>query len=125
MLSDLLIEPDSLVAVPGGLRLGLRLPWYQSLPLSVIRLVELSVDAVPVCLEKVYFTLNGLTRPLTDLPELTGEFWFVTDTLQVEMPFDGAHPDTEHVCAVRMTFFPPYAETLRRDNAGQMRMRAS
>lgn len=124
MFSDLLIEPGSLVAAEGGLELGLRLPWYQSLPLSTVRLSGLWIDGAPVAPDSIRFTLNGQTRPLQWMADLTGEYWFVTDTLRVILPLPGARADREYLCAARLQLFPPYAETLRRDTAGQARMRA-
>lgn len=124
MLSDLLIEPDSLVATTTGLSLGLRLPWYQSLPLSTVRLSEVSVDGTPLSPAGLSFTLNGQTRPLTVMPGLTGEYWFVTDTLHLHLPLSGPRRGTDYLCRLRLQLFPPYAETLRRDNVGALRMRA-
>lgn len=125
MLSDLLIEPASLVATAAGLSLGLRLPWYQSLPLSTVRLGEVSVDGAALPQAALSFTLNGRTRPVSAMDDLTREYWFVTDSLLLHLAVPGTTPGRDYQCSLRLQLFPPYAETLRRDNVGAARMRAA
>ncbi|WP_238368205.1 C-glycoside deglycosidase beta subunit domain-containing protein [Mesobacterium pallidum] len=125
MLADVLIDPDTLKARPNALSLGLRLPWYQSLPLSVIRIDGLSIDGVEIDADRLSFSLNGRTRPLGDMADLTGEYWFLTDTMEIAAPWSDPAPGRAYECVVRLSFFPPYAETLHRSAIGQSRMRAA
>lgn len=47
MMLDKVIEPDSLRAVGDGVTLGLRLPWYRTLPLSTIEIDAVKIDGRP------------------------------------------------------------------------------
>ena len=76
---SLLSESESRMS-PDGIELGVRLPWYRSLPLSVVELAELTVDGRPVPANDIRFTINGKSFALDALTDLTEEVWYVLDS---------------------------------------------
>lgn len=125
MMTNVLLEPGSLKAGEGELRLGLRLPWYRGLPLSVIQVDELRIDGRDVPLEEISFVVNGTRRTLPEMADLTGEYWFVADTMELAAPVDGAVVGRDHEVDVTVSFFPPYIADFRRKTRGHAKMKAA
>ena len=67
-----------------GAEFRIRSPWYRSLPLSCID-VELSVDGDRVESERIAFCVNGQAYDLSELAELSDEFWFVLDPAKLRV----------------------------------------
>ena len=124
MMTNVLLEAQSLVARPDGLAIGLRLPWYRSLPLSVIQLDGLRIDGSDIPGEKLRFELNGKLRPLAEMADLTGEYWFVQDSL-VQVADHAVAAGGEHEVDVTLSFYPPYIADFRRKSRGIVRMKAN
>ena len=82
------VENDSLRVTAGGYRLGLRLMWYRSLPLSCIENIRLSLDGQPVDPGLLRLEVNGHSYRLEQLADRVEEFWYILDTafLDVEQP---------------------------------------
>ena len=70
---------------PGAPRLQLRLPWYRSLTLASIERLDIGIDGVEQPPESLTIVLNGARHPLTDVAGLGQVWWFVLDTLDVEL----------------------------------------
>ena len=64
--SDFLITPQDSRITPQGLVLDLRLPWYRSLPLSVVMPTALSVDDHPLSLDGASVEYEGRRYLVTD-----------------------------------------------------------
>ncbi len=103
-----------------GLRVGndrleidVRLPWYRSLPLSVVDVFALSVDGRAVEKERMRFRINDKSLALDDLKDQVEEFWFVLDpaVIEVRMPVTGA--DAPHEIELQLDLYPPYIPHLR------------
>lgn len=116
MMTHVLLEAGSLTRIPNGLECRLRLPWYRSLPLSVIRIDSVEVNGQPLPAAALRFTLNGQTRPVSALDHLTGEYWFVQDSLTLAADADALPADAE--VAVTLSFWPPYIADFRRKTRG-------
>ena len=123
MMTNVLLERDSLAAREGRLSFQIRLPWYRSLPLSVIVIDEVRIDGRKLDLESIKFALNGEVRALSALADLTGEYWFVQDSLVLitDCPADSGDHDVD----VTLSFFPPYIADFRRKTRGAARMKAA
>ena len=123
MMVDKVIEPDSLKATPAGFSLGLRLPWYRSVPLSTVELVSVKVDGRPIPADRMRIALNGGEWGLDALPDLTDQFWFVIDTAQLNVANEPLDRSAEHDVEVVLAVFPPYIKGLRRLLRWTRRMR--
>ena len=84
--SDYLITAQDSRITPEGLALDLRLPWYRSLPLSVVMPTQLLVDDQPVALEGATLEYEGRRYTLAELPEQVGTFWFIQDSVVLHVP---------------------------------------
>ena len=108
MMRTRLIVPSSLLATPDGLAVTIRLPWYRTLPLSVIDMPVLRIDGAAVDADRITLTLNGQSFDRHSITLAADVWWYVLDpaTLHVAglaMPDGGAHAIT-----VEVAFAPPY-----------------
>jgi len=105
------------------LELGVRLPWYRSLPLSVVEIKDLTIDGQPVPDSKVRVALNDKVFTCTDLANQTGEFWYVLDSarLEVDWPVD---PASDHQIALTVNLYPPYIPGLTWVTRGSLSVQA-
>lgn len=109
--SDELIAAGS-KANKDGLCLEVWLPWYRTLPLSVIEVAELKLDGEAVALDGAELELNGKRFPLAALPDLVGEPWFVQDSAWLHVPVPGLAEGGEHRADLLMKLYPPYIPML-------------
>lgn len=114
MMLDKVIEPDSLRDTDGGISLGLRLPWYRSLPLSTVEIDVLKIDGTPVAREKMRLAINGGELPVETLDRHTGQSWFVTDTATLRVDGVSLPKGSVHEVEVTVSVYPPYIKGLRR-----------
>ena len=114
MMVDKIIEDGSLRAAGNGFTLGIRLPWYRSVPLSDVEIVSVSVDQQPVALENVQFSANEQIWPVSQLKALTEEYWFVTDTARLHVTGNALHQGSEHDVELVIAVYPPYIRGLQR-----------
>lgn len=103
---SLLSVPESRVRA-GAIELGVRLPWYRSLPLSVVEVADLTVDGRPVPHTDMRLEINGKSFSLDALPELTDEVWYVLDSafLVARIPVEDG---LDHDVALQLNLYPPY-----------------
>lgn len=114
MMVDKLIEPDSLRATQDGFNVGVRLPWYRTVPLSTVELVSLKVDERAIAPGSIRFAINGGEWKLEELAALTEEEWFVIDTAELRVHEERLDRGSEHAIEVVLAVFPPYIKGLRR-----------
>jgi hypothetical protein len=114
MMVDKLIEPDSLKLTQAGFSVGVRLPWYRTVPLSTVELVSLKVDARSIPADSIRFAINGGEWRLQQLPELVDQQWFVIDTAELRVVDDRLDRGSEHEVEVVLAVYPPYIKGLRR-----------
>jgi uncharacterized protein DUF6379 len=110
--SDLLLNERGLRTGPKGLEVDVRLPWYRSLPLSVVEVAALRIDGHSVPLQDIRFEINEKSFRLEELPEQTGEFWFVLDRAVLRVPSGTAGAGPEHQVELRLHLYPPYIPQL-------------
>lgn len=102
------IKDGSLRATGNGLELDVRLPWYRSLPLSVIDFGDLRINGNKIDLNSVTVKLNGKQRRVPELAGLWQEYWFVLDSALVEIPLPGAKSGGQYEVDFTMVIHPPY-----------------
>jgi len=106
--SGLLLNERGLRSGPQGLEVDVRLPWYRSMPLSVVEVASLSVDGKPVPLQDVRFEINARSFRLDELAGEIGEFWFVLDRAVLRIPGAAAASGSEHRVELQLNLYPPY-----------------
>lgn len=111
-----IIGEEGLSATDHGLRLAMRLPWYRSLPFSVVEVGGVTIDGVPADLTDAQVEFDGAVWPLAEIGEKTDTFWFVRDSAFLHIPEIEAAPGSEHEVALSLFISPPYIPGMRRTN---------
>jgi sugar phosphate isomerase/epimerase len=122
--SATLLESVRVLPQGGALEVGVRLPWYRALPLSVVEVNNLRIDGQPVPPERVQFALNGKKHSLSKLPELVGESWFVLDAAVLHVDAPGLRADADHEVTMTLNLYPPYIPGLNWVTEGRRAIRA-
>jgi hypothetical protein len=121
---------DSLIANEGSrfesrtLRLDVRLPWYRSLPLSVVEPTTLTVDGRSIALEDAELELEGRRYSLRELGTRTDAWWFVQDSAYLHIPLHDAPTSGSHDVALVLNLYPPYIPMLTWVTRGTTKIRA-
>lgn len=110
--SDTLVRLAPAPSRPGHLVLDVRLPWYRTLPLSVVEIAALDVDGQPVALDGARLELEGHSHALSSLPQLTTVQWFVQDSALLHVDLPGFDPAAAHEIALLIKLYPPYIPML-------------
>ena len=111
-----IIGEEGLQATGDGLRLAMRLPWYRSLPFSVVEIGEVLLDGQPLDLARARVEFDGQSWPLADMGEQTNRFWFVRDSAFLIVPGQQLAPGSAHAVALTLFISPPYIPGMRRHN---------
>lgn len=109
----LLDAQNGLRATPRGAEIDVRLPWYRSLPVSVVEVGSLSIDGKDVPSSDIRFEVNGKSFDLHELPQHPGEFWFVLDSAVLRVPEAKLQPGTDHDVELQLNLYPPYVPHLK------------
>jgi hypothetical protein len=120
-----IIGEEGLSATPEGLRLAMRLPWYRSLPFSIVEIDSVHIDGAPVDLSDAKVEFDGSVWPLKDLGEQTNAFWFVRDSAFLHIPRQGIAPGSEHEVALSLFISPPYIPGMKRANTQTQTLRVA
>ncbi|MGC6330729.1 C-glycoside deglycosidase beta subunit domain-containing protein [Rhizorhabdus sp. FW153] len=120
-----IIGEEGLSATDQGLRLAMRLPWYRSLPFSVVEVGGVTIDGAPVDLAEAHIEFGGVVWPLAENGEKTNAFWFVRDSAFLHMPGIDAATGSEHDVALSLFISPPYIPGMRRTNVQTQRLRVA
>lgn len=123
--SDYLITPEDSLVTPDGLVLDLRLPWYRSLPLSVVMPTQLVVDDQPVPLDGATLEYEGRRYTLAELPEQTGVSWFIQDSVLLHVPTPQPLAAGPHHVVVTLNLYPPYIPMLTHVTRGDAQVLAA
>lgn len=110
--SDVLVTPEDSRVTKEALDLDVRLPWYRSLPLSVVMPSELLVDGHKVPLDGAQLEHEGRRYTLAELPEQVNAWWFVQDSVRLVVPLDQPLPAGAHDVTLTLHLFPPYIPML-------------
>lgn len=120
---EIVIGEEGLQATPEGLKLAMRLPWYRSLPFSVIEVAALSIDGEAVDLASARIAYDGQSWPLADNGEKVDTFWFVRDSAFLVLPGVQLEVGSEHEVALNLFISPPYIPGMKRVNPQTARLR--
>jgi hypothetical protein len=123
MMSHRVISDDGLKAHASGCAVAIRIPWYRSLPLSVIEVVEVEIDGAAIDLDRVTFSIEGETLALEELQHRT-EIWFVLDDAYLNIADAPVSRGSEHDVAVTLAIYPPYIKGYKRMTRTQKRLLA-
>jgi hypothetical protein len=107
------------------LRLDVRLPWYRSLPLSVVEPSALTVDGESVPLDGAEIELEGRRYPMHELRGRTDAWWFVQDSVFLYVPLRHSPPSGAHDVALVLNLYPPYIPMLTWVTRGATTLSAS
>ena len=110
------IGEEGLAATAGGLKLAMRLPWYRSLPFSVVEVGPLSVDGEAVDLTDALIEYNGQQWPLSENGEKVDTFWFIRDSAFLVLPSLSAEVGETREVSLNLFISPPYIPGMRRTN---------
>lgn len=91
-----------------GFRFGLRLKYYRGLFLSCTDSFSLTVDGKSIDPADMTLGINGKEFPVSMLPELLSEFWFITDQAQVAVHLPGGLEAREHELDLKFLLRSPY-----------------
>jgi hypothetical protein len=91
-----------------GVRIPVRLPWYRSLPLSVIEVYGLKVDGSVVTPDAVQIEINGKQISAASLGDLTDEWWYVLDDAVLDVTVPNLAPGPVHQVELTLNLYPPY-----------------
>ena len=105
-------EKHGLRATARGAEIDVRLPWYRSLPVSVIEVASLALDGSQVPANDIRFEINGKSFALDELAAQTSEFWFVLDSAVLRLPQVRLQPGSDHEVELQLNVRPPYVPHL-------------
>lgn len=108
MMDHRVVSDNGLTATPTGFDVDIRLPWYRSLPLSVVDVAEVTLDGEAIPLDQITFELNEATHRLDELEPRTEDWWFVLDSALLHVDYPGIVKGSSHEVAVTIRFSPPY-----------------
>lgn len=123
--SDYLITPEDSRITPEGLALDIRLPWYRSLPLSVVMPNDLAVDDKPVPLDGATVEYEGRRYTLAELPEQTQVSWFIQDSAVLHVPLPKPLAAGTHRVVLTLSLYPPYIPMLTHVTRGDAVLQAA
>lgn len=110
------IGEEGLAATAGGLKLAMRLPWYRSLPFSVVEVGPLSIDGEAVDLADALIEYDGQQWPLAEIGEKVDAFWFIRDSAFLVLPSLSAEVGETREVSLNLFISPPYIPGMRRTN---------
>ncbi|MFJ6535163.1 DUF6379 domain-containing protein [Paenarthrobacter sp. NPDC091711] len=84
-----------------GFQLGVRLPYYRGLGLSMVEDIEVTIDGETSSSASVSLTVHGNTYKLTDLPGVFDDRWEMGEVATVSVERAGGLVEGPHSVAVR------------------------
>lgn len=110
----LLLDAErGLRSTPNGAEIDVRLPWYRSLPVSVVEVGSLKVDDDDVASSDIRFEINGKSFGLHELPARFDDVWFVLDSAVLRLSEVHLKPGTDHDVELQLNLYPPYVPHLK------------
>ena len=102
------ISDNGLAVTAKGVDIDIRLPWYRTLPLSVVEVTDVQIDGKPVDLTSLMFEVNTKTFRLSELAAQYTEWWYVLDSAILHVPSLRLDCGSEHQVRVTVSIRPPY-----------------
>jgi hypothetical protein len=113
LFTEQLISDASVIAASHGLEIGIRLPWYRSLPLSTVEIAELRVDGAIVPEAAISLQVNEQRHAASELREQIHDWWYVLDRGRLLARVDGLMPGPMHEIELSVNLYPPYIPGLK------------
>lgn len=108
MMEHRVVSDGGLKATATGFEIDIRLPWYRSVPLSVVQVREVVVDGETIAPEKTIFEINNTKLSLDELASQTDNWWFVVDSALLHVDHEPIEPGSTHEVSVTVSLRPPY-----------------
>lgn len=124
MMNHRIISDDGLKAVGQGCTIDIRLPWYRTLPLSVVEVLEVTIDGGSIPLDGVELSLEGETFSLDGLERRTCDMWYVLDSAYLKIPSAPVVAGDEHDLSITLAIYPPYIKGYKRITRTDKRLTA-
>jgi hypothetical protein len=125
MFINRVISDNGLTVTDSGLDIDIRLPWYRSLPLSVVGVTDVEIDGKPVDLTSITLEVNGKISHLNDLAGQFQEWWYVLDSGFLHVSGVQLQAGTEQEVRVTVSIRPPYIPGFYRLTECTKRLRAN
>lgn len=125
MFVNRVISNNGLAVTDKGVDIDIRLPWYRTLPLSVVGVTDVQIDGKKIDLTLLTFEVNGKTFHLNELAGQYTEWWYVLDSAFLHVPGVQILRGTEHQVRVTVSIRPPYIPGFYRLTECTKRMRAN
>ena len=94
-----------------GYEFDIRLSYYRGHFLSTIETFELFVDGEKIDNSEVTFSINNKEFFISQLPDLTSEFWYLLDPAKIRIHHNGGLPTGEHDIKLNLFLRIPYMPT--------------
>lgn len=107
LLAGLRIGPP---AAEGAVRVQMRLPWYRSLQLSCIEQLDLKIDGEVQPADRLQVVVNGDAHPLSDVAGMHESWWFVLDTIDLQVAARPPLSPGIHRISVALKLRIPYGD---------------
>ena len=95
---------------PDGYELGIRLPYYRGLGLSMVEAIDLTVDGTPVPADALTLTVHGNSYAVTELPAVFDDRWEMGEIATLSVASPGGLTAGEHEISVaqrlRISYMP-------------------
>lgn len=124
MMSHRVISNDGLKAMHKGCSVAVRVPWYRSLPVSVVEVVEITIDGTALPLNNVLFSIEGELIPIDQLDKQTKSVWYVLDDAYLVIPDANVEQGKTYDVAVTLAIYPPYIDDYKRITRTEKRLTA-
>lgn len=95
-----------------GYEFKIRLSYYRGHFLSTIKTFELFVDGKQVSNSQITFGLNGKEFFVSQLPDLSSEFWYLLDPATIKVHQVGGLPSGDHDIKLNLLLRNPYMPAL-------------
>ena len=113
MMVTRVISDNGLKATNGGFDIDIRLPWYRSLPLSTVDVVDVGIDGQKIDPKNVRFELEGAQFRLDEMRRLTTKWWYVLDSALLHVKGVPIQRGKDYSVEVTVAVSPPYIPAVR------------
>lgn len=79
-----------------GFQFGARLPYYRSIPLSLLEDLAVSIDGEQVPRDSLQFSVHGNTYTLAQMETEVDDRWNMGEVAYITIPKEGGLPKGEH-----------------------------
>ncbi len=113
LFTEQLITDAIATTAPAGLEIGIRLPWYRSLPLSTVEIGELRINGTLIPQRAISLQVNEQTHAAAELGDQVHDWWYVLDRGRLRVQFDGYESNSQNEIELSLNLYPPYIPGLQ------------